>query len=135
MKLLSAEDTTSLLSHTKNDGCDDVVTTNLKKHIMTTSANNKGVVYIILAIYVLCTTIAVVLEPFINNLPCDTVASDVKFPNAFYIFDPCYDHQRYIQLMMLTRSECRFGRHMVMSVILGMAIGYERRSADRPAGK
>jgi hypothetical protein len=103
---------------------------------MTTSdARNKGVIYIILAIYVLCTAIAVVLEPFINNLPCDTVASDVKFPNAFYIFDPCWDHQRYIQLMMLTRSECRFGRHMVMSVILGAAIGYERRSADRPAGK
>lgn len=89
--------------------------------------------FIILAIYVACTALAVVLEPF-ADLPCDQVASDTKFPNVFYKFNPCRDHNRYARLMGLTQSECRFGRHMVVAIILGMAIGYERRSADRPAG-
>ncbi|KAL3778982.1 hypothetical protein ACHAW5_006286 [Stephanodiscus triporus] len=102
--------------------------------------SNKEIVYIFLAIYVACTAVAVVVEPFATDLPCDHSApsdSDgmpIKFPNALFEYQPCRVHERYLRLMGLTRQECRFGRHMVVSVVLGSLIGYERRSADRPAG-
>jgi len=109
---------------------------------------NKGIIYIVLAIYVACTAVAVVLEPW-ADLPCDhggapttdesssgssSSAPPLHFPNALFVYQPCRVHERYPALMGLTRRECRFGRHMVASVLLGCAIGYERRSADRPAG-
>jgi hypothetical protein len=115
--------------------------------------SNKGIIYIVLAIYVACTAVAVVLEPW-ADLPCDHGGSPtdessygstssssysaplppLHFPNALFVYQPCRVHERYPVLMGLTRRECRFGRHMVASVLLGCAIGYERRSADRPAG-
>ena len=115
--------------------------------------SNKGIIYIVLAIYVACTAVAVVLEPW-ADLPCDQGGSPTEsayygsssssssesappplhFPNALFVYQPCRVHERYPALMGLTRRECRFGRHMVASVLLGCAIGYERRSADRPAG-
>ncbi|KAL3809434.1 hypothetical protein ACHAXA_004003 [Cyclostephanos tholiformis] len=113
--------------------------------------SRKDIVYAILAIYVACTAIAVILEPLATDLPCDGDdggrsggvvppshptgdSSSIKFPNVLFSYRPCSYNERYYQLMGLTRRECRFGRHMVASVLLGGAIGYERRSADRPAG-
>jgi hypothetical protein len=114
-------------------------------------ASKKDIVYVILVMYVACTAIAVFLEPFATDLPCDNddeddagrgvggVAADalrpaLKFPNALFVYRPCRYAERYPLLMGLTRRECRFGRHMVVSALLGGIIGYERRSADRPAG-
>lgn len=58
----------------------------------------------------------------------------IDFPNAFYHHDPCTFDTRYWQLLGLKRIECVFGRHLVIAVILGSIIGYERRGPDRPAG-
>jgi hypothetical protein len=96
--------------------------------------SNKGLIYTVLAIYVACTAIAVVLEPLATDLPCDHDAPPLRFPNVLFVYQPCRVHERYLRLMGLTRRECRFGRHIVVSVLLGSAVGYERRSADRPAG-
>ena len=95
----------------------------------------KGVLYTICALYVICTAIAVVVEPYIY-LPCeyDASSSTLTFPNVFYNNNPCLTSTRYLRLMGLTPRECEFGRHMVVAVVLGSIIGYERRTADRPAG-
>jgi putative Mg2+ transporter-C (MgtC) family protein len=59
--------------------------------------------------------------------------ADNPYENPDYDTDPC----RYIrlpELCFLTLEECDISRRLLMSVILGGAIGYERRIADRPAG-
>mmetsp|Transcript_10297 Transcript_10297/g.17077 ORF Transcript_10297/g.17077 Transcript_10297/m.17077 type:complete len:416 (-) Transcript_10297:357-1604(-) len=62
------------------------------------------------------------------------MTSDEKhYNNPDYNTDPC----RYLRLPWLaglTLEECDFCRRMLVSVLLGGAIGYERRSSDRPAG-
>ncbi|KAL7529342.1 hypothetical protein ACHAXR_002914 [Thalassiosira sp. AJA248-18] len=93
----------------------------------------KGVLYGICLIYVICTSIAVMCEPYMT-LPTCTTTTDIKFPNVLYINDPCQTSTRYLRLMGLTPRECTFGRNLVIAAILGCVIGYERRTADRPAG-
>jgi hypothetical protein len=97
----------------------------------------KKVLYTTCIIYVISTAIAVILEPYLS-LPCDydstATTTKLTFPNVFYTHDPCLNTVRYLQLMGLTRLECEFGRNIVISVILGCIIGFERRMADRPAG-
>mmetsp|Transcript_32485 Transcript_32485/g.48965 ORF Transcript_32485/g.48965 Transcript_32485/m.48965 type:complete len:377 (+) Transcript_32485:206-1336(+) len=56
-----------------------------------------------------------------------------KYENPDYDTNPC----RYIRLSYLswlTLEECDYCQRMLASVLLGGAIGYERRSSDRPAG-
>jgi putative Mg2+ transporter-C (MgtC) family protein len=55
------------------------------------------------------------------------------YENPDYISDPCY-HTRLPQLFGLTLENCDISRRMIAAVIFGGLIGYERRSADRPAG-
>ncbi|EED92597.1 predicted protein [Thalassiosira pseudonana CCMP1335] len=93
----------------------------------------KGIFYGCAAIYVVFTAIAVMIEPLLT-LPCSYVGEELTFPNVLYVHDPCRTDTRYWRLMGLTPVEASFGRHIVMAVILGSAIGYERKSADRPAG-
>ena len=56
-----------------------------------------------------------------------------EYKNIDAIRDPCYYH-RTIYLLGFSPFECDFGRRMICSVILGAAIGWERKAADRPAG-
>jgi len=55
------------------------------------------------------------------------------YKNINAIRDPCY-YERTVYLLGWSCWECDFGRRMLMAVILGAAIGYERKVADRPAG-
>lgn len=55
------------------------------------------------------------------------------YENPDYDTDPC-DHIRIPLLMYLTIEEADHCRRMLISVALGAAIGFERRSSDRPAG-
>ena len=111
-------------------------------HIINIMASTKDIVYVILVMYVACTAIAVILEPLATDLPCDEADDGdaaspngtSSFPNVLFVYRPCRYRDRHPMLMGLTRRECRFGRHMVISAFLGGVIGYERRSADRPAG-
>ena len=54
-------------------------------------------------------------------------------PNKEFVDDPC-NRIRFWQLAGLTKLECSFARRLVMAVVLGGVIGWERREADRPAG-
>ncbi|KAL9186217.1 hypothetical protein ACHAXT_005455 [Thalassiosira profunda] len=92
----------------------------------------KGLLYLLCFAFVVCTAVAVVLEPCMA-LPCD-LESTSGFPNVMYRHDPCQTSTRYLRLMGLTPRECSFGRHFVVAAILGSVIGYERKQADRPAG-
>jgi uncharacterized membrane protein YhiD involved in acid resistance len=47
--------------------------------------------------------------------------------------DPCY-YERTINLLGFSIFECDFGRRMICSVILGAAIGFERKASERSAG-
>ena len=56
-----------------------------------------------------------------------------KYENPDYNNDPCH-YQRLPFLLYLTMEEADCCRRMFLSVMMGGAIGFERRSSDRPAG-
>lgn len=61
-----------------------------------------------------------------------TVAQGL-YDNPDHDSDPCR-YERLPHLFYLTLEEADLCRRMLLAVIMGAAIGYERRSADRPAG-
>ena len=93
---------------------------------------SKAVLYSTAICYVLIVCIAMVFEPFVN-IECEKSSSSVSYQNIDYKADHCL-YIRRPQLLFLTRQECCFGRRLVVAVILGGIIGWERRTADRPAG-
>lgn len=60
-------------------------------------------------------------------------SAEHSYANPDYIMDPCR-YLRVPELLYVTLEECDMSRRLLCSVILGGIIGYERRSADRPAG-
>jgi len=65
---------------------------------------------------------------------CPTSTNTAKdYENPDYDTDPCH-HIRIPLLMYLTIEEADHCKRMLISVALGSAIGFERRSSDRPAG-
>lgn len=87
-------------------------------------------------IYVISVTLVVLFEPFIT-IPCDNEDSnqptELKFKNVLFTYTPCMEY-RYPHLLFLSRMDCQKARHLLVAVLLGSLIGYERRSSDRPAG-
>ncbi len=59
--------------------------------------------------------------------------SSKQYENPDFRIDPCRFHKT-IYLLYLTVDECDWARRILLSVIYGAIIGFERRSADRPAG-
>ena len=55
------------------------------------------------------------------------------YDNPDYNNNPCYK-ERPPHLLFLSQMEISFARRMFTSVILGAAIGFERKASDRPAG-
>eukprot|EP00756_Hemistasia_phaeocysticola_P034296 Hpha_TRINITY_DN16514_c1_g5::TRINITY_DN16514_c1_g5_i1::g.134012::m.134012/K07507/mgtC; putative Mg2+ transporter-C (MgtC) family protein len=64
---------------------------------------------------------------------CNDKPWNLKYPNPEYRKQPCHWH-RYPQLVGLNRMECEWARRLLVAGLLGSAIGFERRSPDRPAG-
>jgi putative Mg2+ transporter-C (MgtC) family protein len=93
---------------------------------------SKIIFYLGIVAYVVLVSLVCVLEAFMTH-ECEEDALDLKFGNALYQEIPCR-HYRMAKLLFLTPDECSFGRRLVMSVILGSVVGWERRQADRPAG-
>ena len=56
-----------------------------------------------------------------------------KAPNPSFAPDPCR-WDRYWVLLGMNTWEADMSRRIVMSIIMGSIIGFERRRADRPAG-
>lgn len=95
----------------------------------------KRVFYILLVLYVGLVILVSVAEPLLTPASCLEPAPDVdkEFGNSLFQYNPCrYTRKDY--LLYLTPDECSFGRRLVIAVILGGFIGWERRQADRPAG-
>lgn len=63
----------------------------------------------------------------------DVPIEDRHYDNPDFDQNPCH-YVRIPQLCWLTMVECDMSKRMLVSVILGGAIGYERRTSDRPAG-
>lgn len=88
--------------------------------------------------YLLCTALLllwtglVLVEPYMH-IECSLPPTGKAWANPAYNDDPCRS-VRFQELLWLTREECGWGRRLLTSVVLGGVIGWERRSADRPAG-
>jgi hypothetical protein len=54
-------------------------------------------------------------------------------PNPSYQPDPCR-WTRYVVLLGMNKWEADMSRRIVMSILMGSVVGFERRRADRPAG-
>lgn len=93
----------------------------------------KGAFYLCAIIYVFGVCALVLLQPWIP-IPCDlSPLQDKQFENPAYDDNPCR-YKRFPHLLFLTPQDCDFGRRLIVSVILGGIIGWERRQSDRPAG-
>lgn len=92
----------------------------------------KALLYAILVTYVIVMSLVFLLHVLIPLPDCD-IEYRVAMPNPLYNENPCR-HQRYTRLLFLTPDECSYGCRLIVSVILGSIVGWERREADRPAG-
>jgi len=94
----------------------------------------KAIMYTIASLYVIGCGLASMAEPFLV-LPCFIPEGEkpIAYPNPNYDGSRC-PNVRYSKLLFLNKIECSFGRRLVMSIIMGSLIGWERRQADRPAG-
>lgn len=94
----------------------------------------KGLLYLFAILYVFIYSALSLLQPFIFNA-CKDVPKNVDrgFENPGYDQRDCY-HARTKYLLFLSPEECSFARRIIIAAVLGGLIGWERRSADRPAG-
>lgn len=94
----------------------------------------KGIFYSAVVIYLVTCCLVVSVEPWILPDYCyEVIESSIEFPNPLYRNTHCRN-LRLPALLYMTPIECSFGRRLVISVLLGGIIGWERREADRPAG-
>lgn len=99
----------------------------------TEPTGQKYLFYLLTLLYVVGTSLVVIIEPFLT-LPCDEDhKSEIEFENVLYNYSPC-NNVRYPMILYFTKTDCLRGRHLLMAVFFGCLIGYERRSSDRPAG-
>lgn len=94
----------------------------------------KVLFYITAILYVTSVSVVVSLEPFLS-LPCSTSPTEVvtNHRNPDYAVSSCH-HTRYARLLFLSPFECDLGRRLLISLLLGSVIGWERRQENRPAG-
>jgi hypothetical protein len=94
----------------------------------------KACLYILCLLYVSVVSTLSILQPFLFDI-CkgEQESLHLDFENPKYDQRLC-SRRRNIHLAYLTPEECSFGRRIVIAALLGGLIGWERRSADRPAG-
>ena len=92
----------------------------------------KAFLYFLASLFVISCGVASFAELWLD-LPCPEEHEIVKYPNPAYDGSQC-PHIRQPFLLFLTPTECSFGRRLVLSIVMGGLIGWERRQADRPAG-
>lgn len=95
---------------------------------------SKACLYILCLVYVSVVSTLSILQPFLFDI-CkgEQESLHLDFENPKYDQRLC-SRRRNIHLAYLTPEECSFGRRIVIAALLGGLIGWERRSADRPAG-
>ena len=94
----------------------------------------KVILYALALLYVSVVTALSILQPlFFDICKHETAVTGLDFENPGYDQRLC-TRTRAAALLYLTPEECSFGRRIVISAVFGGLIGWERRSADRPAG-
>lgn len=94
----------------------------------------KGLLYLFAIAYVSIYSTLSLFQPFFFDACKDIPAhANRDFENPGYDERDCY-HARTKYLLFLSPEECSFARRIIIAAILGGLIGWERRSADRPAG-
>lgn len=104
------------------------------------SGKGSIIFYSVTTCLVICYCVICVVAPFITPV-CDKVAGDhsfrartgVEYPNPDYQKDPC-KFTRYWVLGGMNKWEADMCVRVLVSIVLGSVIGWERRRADRPAG-
>lgn len=86
----------------------------------------KRVFYVVLVVYVAAVVLISLVEPFLTPESCrgDT-HSGLAFGNSLFKYNPCRYTRKYY-LLFLSPDECSFSRRLVIAVILGGFIGWER---------
>ncbi len=94
----------------------------------------KAFIYIVAVLYVVGCGVASVAEMFLT-LPCPESENEttIEYANPEFNGSKCQEI-RQPMLLFMTPLECSFGRRLVMAILMGGVIGWERRQADRPAG-
>jgi len=96
--------------------------------------------YLVMVVFVITYTLVIVLDGVVDTCayfkgekaPSRDV--EVKFLNPEFDTRGGCLRRRFWFLLWLTPEECMLCRRILISVVLGMLIGFERRRADRPAG-
>jgi len=86
---------------------------------------------VLLTISITYSSIAV-LAPLIQPV-CEVQGNFTKAPNPSFHQDPCR-WTRYAVLLGMNTWEADMSRRIVLSIVMGSILGFERRRADRPAG-
>ncbi len=89
-----------------------------------------AILYLSLLFY---TVIAVFVEFLIGEPECGSSSARTSYTNPDYDSTNC-QWRRLPSLGFLSPMECELTRRLLISVLLGAAIGWERRDSDRPAG-
>lgn len=99
--------------------------------------HEKVIHYVLLGVLLIYTVVILFAEFFLpdEKVWCKYYAihNTKEYENPDYDKNLCR-HQHTIHLLYMTVDECDYARRMLLSVIFGAIIGFERRSADRPAG-
>jgi putative Mg2+ transporter-C (MgtC) family protein len=96
--------------------------------------------FFIISLYcclVLYTLVVLLVEPWIDRGCKEGEVREGEegktYANPDYVNSACLWERRE-SLLYLSKMECDLTRRLLMSVVLGAAIGWERRDSDRPAG-
>jgi len=104
----------------------------MKGYFTETPGPAKIAFYVVSVLLLVTYSIVAIVELFYQPA-CDEKPWSLKYPNPQYRKQPCY-WNRYPELLGLHRMECEWARRLLFAGLLGSAIGFERRSPDRPAG-
>jgi uncharacterized membrane protein YhiD involved in acid resistance len=95
------------------------------------SGYSTRIFYMSLFIVTILYSVIALVAPLITPV-CPT-PSGGEWPNPSFHYDPCWE-VRYLALLGMTSWEADMSRRIVMAILIGSVIGFERRRADRPAG-
>uniref|UniRef100_A0A7S3EEB2 MgtC/SapB/SrpB/YhiD N-terminal domain-containing protein n=1 Tax=Rhodosorus marinus TaxID=101924 RepID=A0A7S3EEB2_9RHOD len=93
-----------------------------------------GALYLLIALFVAAFSVVnVFAEVLVRD--CDYIPDPYasSWDNKLYPSAECYYEKRWF-LLGLSLWEADKGQRLILSIVLGAVLGYERRSPDRPAG-
>eukprot|EP01013_Petalomonas_cantuscygni_P004250 TRINITY_DN14573_c0_g1_i1.p1 TRINITY_DN14573_c0_g1~~TRINITY_DN14573_c0_g1_i1.p1 ORF type:complete len:330 (+),score=29.06 TRINITY_DN14573_c0_g1_i1:146-1135(+) len=132
----SSNERTPFLQHppssTAQPNCNYPVISFYRSHFRNNPLRD-GVIYLFVTIITIIYGVLCIFAHLIVG-QCSPAPPDPRhWSNPAYDSNPCLDY-RHPALLGLSLRDATFGRRILVSILLGAVIGYERRSPDRPAG-